>query len=213
MKEKKYLFYRKILTIVLFINTLLLIIIKLSNLIKVNNENYEVNSYLNNYNEEVGYINKEEYLGILEIKKIKLRKGFYKLNSNLNNVDKNIMIVSSSDMPDVNKGNLILASHSGNSSVSYFRYLDKLDMEDIASIYYLGKKYDYKLINYYDVDKNGSVQIIKNNDINTLTLITCKKNTDKQIEYIISQTTDINLDNYYLLKEKDGFYLYKSNKS
>lgn len=184
MKEKKYLFYRKILTIVLFINTLLLIIIKLSNLIKINNENYEVNSYLNNYNEEVGYINKEEYLGILEIKKIKLRKGFYKLNSNLNNVDKNIMIVSSSNMPDVNKGNLILASHSGNSSVSYFRYLDKLDMEDIASIYYLGKKYDYKLINYYDVDKNGSVQIIKNNDINTLTLITCKKNTDKQTVFI-----------------------------
>lgn len=184
MKEKKYLFYRKILTIVLFINTLLLIIIKLNNLIKVNNENYEVNSYLNNYNEEVGYINKEEYLGILEIKKIKLRKGFYKLNSNLNNVDKNIMIVSSSNMPDVNKGNLILASHSGNSSVSYFRYLDKLDMEDIASIYYLGKKYDYKLINYYDVDKNGSVQIIKNNDINTLTLITCKKNTDKQTVFI-----------------------------
>ena len=188
MKEKKYLFYRKILTIVLFINTLLLIIIKLSNLIKVNNENYEVNSYLNNYNEDVGYINnnknKEEYLGILEIKKIKLRKGFYKLNSNLNNVDKNIMIVSSSNMPDVNKGNLILASHSGNSRVSYFRYLDKLDMGDIASIYYLGKKYDYKLINYYDVDKNGSVQIIKNNDINTLTLITCKKNTDKQTVFI-----------------------------
>ena len=188
MKEKNYLFYRKILTIVLFINTLLLIIIKLSNLIKVNNENYEVNSYFNNYNEDVGYINNnknnEEYLGILEIKKIKLRKGFYKLNSNLNNVDKNIMIVSSSDMPNVNKGNLILASHSGNSSVSYFRFLDKLDMEDIASIYYLGKKYDYKLINYYDVDKNGSVQIIKNNDINTLTLITCKKNTDKQTVFI-----------------------------
>ena len=184
MKEKNYLFYRNILTIVLFINTLLLIIIKLSNLIKVNNENYEVNSYLNKYNEEVGYINKEEYLGILEIKKIKLRKGFYKLNSNLNNVDKNIMIVSSSDMPDVNKGNLILASHSGNSSVSYFRYLDKLDMGDIASIYYLGKKYDYKLINYYDVDKNGIVQIIKNNDINTLTLITCKKNTNKQTVFI-----------------------------
>lgn len=188
MKEKNYLFYRKILTIVLFINTLLLIIIKLSNLIKINNENYEINSYLNNYNEEVGYINNnknnEEYLGILEIKKIKLRKGFYKLNSNLNNVDKNIMTVSSSDIPNVKKGNLILASHSGNSSVSYFRHLDKLDMEDIASIYYLGKKYDYKLINYYDVDKNGSVQIIKNNDINTLTLITCKKNTDKQTVFI-----------------------------
>lgn len=177
-----------ILIIVLFVSTFMIIIIKLNNLIKVNNENYEINTYLNNYNEEVSYKNnnktKEEYLGILEIKKIKLRKGFYKFNSNLNDVDKNIMIVSSSNMPDVNKGNLILASHSGNSSVSYFRYLDKLDMEDIASIYYLGKKYDYKLINYYDVDKNGSVQIIKNNDINTLTLITCKKNTDKQTVFI-----------------------------
>lgn len=188
MKENSYLFYNVILTIVLFVSTLLIIIIKLSNLIKINNENYEVNSYFNNYNEEVGYINnnknKEEYIGILEIKKIKLKKGFYKLNSNLNNVEKNIMIVSSSNMPDVNKGNLILASHSGNSSVSYFRYLDKLDMKDIASIYYLGKKYDYKLVNYYDVNKNGSVQIIRNNDINTLTLITCKKNTDKQTVFI-----------------------------
>lgn len=188
MKEKNCLFYRMILTIVLFICCFMIIIIKLNNLIKVNSQNYEVNSYLNNYDEEVSYKNnnknKEEYIGILEIKKIKLKKGFYKLNSNLNNVDKNIMIVSSSNMPDVNKGNLILASHSGNSSVSYFRYLDKLDMEDIASIYYLGNKYDYKLVNYYDVNKNGSVQIIKNNDINTLTLITCKKNTDKQTVFI-----------------------------
>ncbi len=188
MKEKSYLFYNVILTIVLFISTSMIIIIKLNNLIKVNNEDYEVNSYLNNYDEEVSYINnnktKEEYLGILEIKKIKLRKGFYKFNSNLNNVDNNIMIVSSSNMPDVNKGNLILASHSGNSSVSYFKYLDKLDMEDIASIYYLGKKYDYMLVNYYDVNKNGSVQIIKNNDVNTLTLISCKKNTDKQTVFI-----------------------------
>ena len=40
------------------------------------------------------------------------------------------------------------------------------------------------LNDYYDVDKNGIVQIIKNNDINTLTLITCKKNTDKQTVFI-----------------------------
>ena len=45
-------------------------------------------------------------------------------------------------------------------------------------------KYDYKLVNYYEVDKNGVVQIIKNNDINCLTLITCKKNTNKQLVFI-----------------------------
>ena len=75
MKEKNCLFYRMILIIVLFVSTFMIIIIKLNNLIKVNNENYEINTHLNNYNEEVSYKNnnktKEEYLGILEIKKIK----------------------------------------------------------------------------------------------------------------------------------------------
>ena len=45
-------------------------------------------------------------------------------------------------------------------------------------------KYDYKLVNYYEVDKTGVVQIIKNNDVNCLTLITCKKNTNKQLVFI-----------------------------
>lgn len=94
------------------------------------------------------------------------------------------MVISSSDMPDVNLGNLILASHSGNSNISYFKNLDKLEIGDIASVYYFKKKYDYKLVNYYEVDKIGVVQIIKNNDVNCLTLITCKKNTNKQLVFI-----------------------------
>lgn len=131
----------------------------------------------------VGQI-KDEYIGILEIKKIKLKRGFYSIDSNNNNVDKNIMVINSSDMPDVNLGNLILASHSGNSNISYFKNLDKLEIGDIASVYYLKNKYDYKLVNYYEVDKIGVVQIIKNNDVNCLTLITCKKNTNKQLVFI-----------------------------
>ena len=127
---------------------------------------------------------KDEYVGILEIKKIKLKRGFYSIDSNNNNVNKNIMVISSSDMPDVKLGNLILASQSGNSNISYFKNLDKLEIGDIASVYYLKNKYDYKLVNYYEVDKNGVVQIIKNNDVNCLTLITCKKNTNKQLVFI-----------------------------
>lgn len=127
---------------------------------------------------------KEKYVGILEIKKIKLKRGFYSIDSNNNNVDKNIMVINSSDMPDVNLGNLILANHSGNSNISYFKNLDKLEIGDIASVYYLKNKYNYKLVNYYEVDKTGVIQIIKNNDINCLTLITCKKNTNKQLVFI-----------------------------
>ena len=94
-----------------------------------------------------------EYLKVMELKKVLNQASniqeildendFYSIDSNKNNVDKNIMVISSSDMPDVNLGNLILASHSGNSNISYFKNLDKLEIGDIASVYYLKNKYDY----------------------------------------------------------------------
>lgn len=170
----------------------LLIVISLIIIVDLKIKNNSVNIFnegnISTYSETVkdklvGQI-KDEYVGILEIKKIKLKRGFYSIDSNKNNVDKNIMVISSSDMPDVNLGNLILASHSGNSNISYFKNLDKLEIGDIASVYYLKNKYDYKLVNYYEVDKTGVVQIIKNNDVNCLTLITCKKNTNKQLVFI-----------------------------
>ena len=86
---------------------------------------------------------------VIQKKNIKLKRGFYNIDSNNNNVDKNIMVINSSDMPDVNLGNLILASHSGNSNISYFKNLDKLEIGDIASVYYLTKKYDYNLRQVY----------------------------------------------------------------
>ena len=159
--------------------------VKNSKVIKPNDD--VINTY-NNSNEIVKNNLKnellEKYIGVLEIKKIKLKRGFYNIDSNNNNVDKNIMVINSSDMPDVNLGNLILASHSGNSNISYFKNIDKLRIGDIASVYYLKNKYNYKLVNYYEVDKTGVIQIIKNNDINCLTLITCKKNTNKQLVFI-----------------------------
>lgn len=135
-----------------------------------------------NVNKNIFYL--EKYLGVLEIKKINLYRGFYKLDSYLNNINKNILLVKESDMPDVRNGNIILASHSGNSNISFFKHLNKLSENDIATIYYDNKRYDYKLINVYEVLKNGKVFIKKNSDINTLTLITCKQGTNKQLVFI-----------------------------
>ena len=170
--------------ILIVISLIIVVGLKAKNnkVIKQNEDN--INIYDNNDKVVNDNKTKEKYVGILEIKKIKLKRGFYSIDSNKNNVDKNIMVISSSDMPDVNLGNLILASHSGNSNISYFKNLDKLEIGDIASVYYLKNKYDYKLVNYYEVDKIGVVQIIKNNDVNCLTLITCKKNTNKQLVFI-----------------------------
>lgn len=129
-------------------------------------------------------INNEQYIGVLEIKKINLTRGFYSKNSRLNNVNKNIQILNSSDMPDIENGNVIIAAHSGNSSISFFRNLPKLNVDDNAIIYYQGKTYIYKLVNNYEIEKTGTANIKRNINKNSLTLITCKHNSNKQLVYI-----------------------------
>lgn len=128
--------------------------------------------------------NTEKYLGVLEIKKINLKQGFYSKNSKNNNVNKHIKVLDESDMPNIEKGNLIIAGHSGNAYISYFKYLNKLEKGDNAIVYYQSKKYSYSLVNSYEIEKNGTAHIIRNSNKNTLTLITCKHNTNKQLVFI-----------------------------
>ena len=124
------------------------------------------------------------YIAVIKIPTIGLEKGLASKGSYWNNVNRNIEILSESDMPDVDKGNVILASHSGNSSISYFRKLNKLQNDDIVSIVYNGKEYKYKMVNSYEIEKNGYAHIVRNAEKGTLTLITCKHNTNKQIVVI-----------------------------
>ena len=129
-------------------------------------------------------IEKEPYLAVLKIDKIKLEKGIYNINSKNNNVNKNIQLLKESDMPDKENGNVIIAGHSGNSYMAYFKNLVKLNNGDEAKIFYNGKTYIYNLIKSYEVDKTGKVPLVKNKDRQTLTLITCKHNTNKQIVFV-----------------------------
>lgn len=128
----------------------------------------------------------------IEIPKIKLNKHLFK-QTELNDVNKNIEILKESDMPDVPNGNLILAAHSGNSSVSYFKNIHKLKKEDDLFIKYNQKQYEYKLKYTYDIEKTGIAQIIRNPNKNTLTLITCIEGTNKQLIIIaeLSKISDI----------------------
>lgn len=125
-----------------------------------------------------------EYIGILKITKIGLEKGLVSKNSYYNNVNKNIFILNESDMPDKKNGNVILAGHSGNSRISFFKNLYKLGINDYVSIFYNGNEYKYKVVNLYEIEKTGKANIVRNVEKNTLTLITCKQNTNKQIVYI-----------------------------
>ena len=120
----------------------------------------------------------EEYIGIIEIKKINLYKGFYAKNSNLNNVNFNLYVLPDSTYPDIEKGNLIIAGHSGNFNNSYFANLYKLDIEDTINIYYNNMKYIYKIVKIYNEEKKGTVRILRDREKTSLTLITCTKDDD-----------------------------------
>lgn len=125
------------------------------------------------------------YIAILEIPSIDLKRGLVDYNSRYNNVKYNIQIIEHSQMPNVENSNLILAGHNGTSGVSFFRNLYKLKEDSLIYIYYDGIKYIYKLNNSYDTSKDGKVEIVRNRYKNTITLITCKRGTkDKQTVFI-----------------------------
>ena len=134
--------------------------------------------------EEVKEEKQEEkinYIAVLKIPKIKLVRGLVDRNSYLNNVKYNVEILKDSASPEEQNGNVILAAHSGNARISYFRNLDKLVLGDDISLEYKSTIYKYKIVDIYLIDKTGTAEIIRNKNKNTLTLITCKHNTNKQI--------------------------------
>ena len=135
------------------------------------------------------------YIGVLEIPKINIKRGFLNIKDKGNNVNKNLQVIKGSDMPNVKNGNLIIAAHSGNSYISYFKNLHKLSNDDVAYVYFNNIKYTYKVAGKYDAEKNGKVTIHRDNKKNTLTLITCSQ-TDKtkQIVYILELESEENYE-------------------
>ena len=118
----------------------------------------------------------DEYIGYLMIPKINLTKGFLDKRSAENDVEKNILVVEGSSYPDVEKGNLILAGHSGTGWKAFFNELYQLTTGDDIYISYKNKKYNYKIKNIYKQEKTGKIAIYRNYNKTTLTLVTCTNN-------------------------------------
>lgn len=136
--------------------------------------------------EETPIINKPKinYIGILRIPKISLKQGLVDRKSSLNNIKYNIMIHKNSSSPYDNNGNVILVAHSGTAYVSFFRNLNKLNLNDYIYLDYDNKTFEYKVSKIYEVEKTGQVNIYRNLNKNSITLITCKHGTNKQIVVI-----------------------------
>lgn len=164
----------------------------------INDENSEINNEIVN-NEEpenddpvvqepnnAEEVVVESYIGYLNIPKINLNRGFYSISSSQNNVNKNIYVHPASTFPS-DSNNLILAAHSGTSSISYFKNLYKLELDDDIYLEYNSMKYHYKIKDIYKVSKNGSVGLRINKNVSTLTLITCTKNDKNSQTVYISE--------------------------
>lgn len=133
---------------------------------------------------------KNIYVGYLNIPKINLQRGFTDINSKYNKVSKNIYVHPSSSYPDKVNGNLILASHSGTSSISFFKNLYKLELNDDVYVNYNNKDYHYKVTDIYTDVKDGDIGIRRNKNKTTLTLITCTKNDKSTQTVYICELTD-----------------------
>ena len=117
----------------------------------------------------------------LNIPSIDLYKEVYNYSDKNNDVNKGIYLVNNYDLNSLN-GTLILASHSGSSSISYFKHLDKLNKNDLLYLTYNGYDYYYKINDIFKINKTGKFKYKDKNK--TIYLITCdKKNKKKQIVF------------------------------
>ena len=126
----------------------------------------------------------DNYIAILEIPKINLKKGIYDKNDEKNNVDLNVMLLKDSIMPLAdNTSHIILASHSGFGYIAFFKDINKLRIDDDIYFYYENIKYVYKVSNFYEINKNGTMKIKFTND-SDIRLVTCVYGTKKQLVYV-----------------------------
>ena len=124
------------------------------------------------------------YVAVLEIPKINLKRGLVDRTSKYNDVDINIYTLKESIFPnEQTNSHVVLASHSGSGYHSYFRKLNNLEMEDKVYLYYENIKYIYEITDRYEVEKTGTVSL-KQTTGSDITLITCISGTNKQVVFV-----------------------------
>lgn len=67
-------------------------------------------------------------------------------------------------------------AHSTNSNISYFKNLNKVEINDVVYIYHNGVKYEYKILDKYNIEKTGKAEVYLTNTEKYITLINCNQN-------------------------------------
>ena len=177
----------------------------MNNLLLESEEVYEIQEEVENIEESTSsFVNamtmpsnkptESYYIGNLKIPKINLNRGFTSIDSPYNTVSQNVEVVKGSNYPNIQKGNFILAAHSGSSYLAYFKDLYQLTIGDKAYITYQDVLYKYKIVNIYEQEKTGKIAIYRNFQKTCLTLVTCTKDSKtKQTIYILELESTTNI--------------------
>lgn len=133
---------------------------------------------VNNFHKSV---EKNETIATLTIPAISLSHNLYAKEDSRNNLDERLIFLKSSSLPDEEKGNVIIVGHSGYGEIAYFKNLYKLKLGDMIYLTYDKKKYTYKIVDMYKVLKTGKVEVIRDSNKKTITLITCYGNKNQLV--------------------------------
>ncbi len=153
------------------------------NVINISRKSYNPKITFKNINRNESNIKKNQnnIIGNIKIKKLNINRNIYKMESENNNVEKNITMLKESNIDDNENGIIYLAAHSGNANNSYFKNLDKLGINDIVELTINNKLNYYEITNKWEQEKNGYINITKNN-YKQLILTTCSpEHKDKQL--------------------------------
>ena len=148
--------------------------------------NEKLDTYKVDKNLIVNYIEKQQVelddnIGTLKIDKINLNNNLYDINSEKNDVDKNVTILKGSIDPTNDNSIMFIAAHSGYGDKAYFRNLDKLVINDEITLEYNNMKYKYIVIDKWEEKKDGDIEVNKTKE-KQLVLTTCStKDKNKQL--------------------------------
>ena len=148
--------------------------------------NGKLDTYKIDKNLIVNYIEKQQVelddnIGTLKIDKINLSNKLYDINSDKNDVDKNVTILKGSIDPTNDNSIMFIAAHSGYGDKAYFRNLDKLVLNDEIILEYNNMKYKYIVIDKWEEKKDGDIEVNKTKE-KQLVLTTCStKDKNKQL--------------------------------
>lgn len=142
------------------------------------NNDKNVNYYIEN-NKPIKQDRRYDYVAVLEIPSIELKRGFLAKDSEYNDVKYNIELLR------YDERQIVLASHNGNNGNSYFSNLNKLNLGDDINIYYNGNIYEYIYSDSYEIKKDGHASIYCDDDKKSIVLITCSDDkSDGQVVHI-----------------------------